>query len=109
MNGHGESFQKRRTDGQTDRRTDRRTLPFLKLLSSSQLKMIFHFGSTLFPKIGNLGPLCARGLLPSDRGEQRRDGGQFQLNLGDPSASYFAKIFYHGNKHGCVNISVNVS
>ena len=52
---------------------------------------------------------AARGLMPSDRGEQRRDGGQFQLNLGDPSAPYFANIFYHGNKHGCVNISVNVS
>ena len=52
---------------------------------------------------------AARGLMPSDRDEQRRDGGQFQLNLGDPSAPYFAIIFYHGNKHGCVNISVNVS
>ena len=52
---------------------------------------------------------AAGGLMSSDRGAQRRDGGQFQLNFGDPSASYFANIFYHGNKHGCVNISVNVS
>ena len=54
-------------------------------------------------------------LLPSEghgvgcSSQRRRERGHFQIILGEPSAKYFAEIFYQGDQDGCLYIWVDVS